>query len=642
MRHQSLLPVLALANVVHGTAPATGQQVSPPEADHLEARGFVDDIWNGLKSGGGCAVCETVVTLMKGLAILGDGSLVSVVQALCNISNAQEADVCDGAIAREGPIIAKALRKMTVGSRASKELCTTLLGACAYPAVTPWDVPFPSPKPKRQRPPPSGKKPLKIVHYSDIHVDTSYMPGSSTDCKKPICCRPYTSADEPGKSTSPAGPYGNHKCDVPISLEQSMYEAINKVAPDAAFTIFTGDIVEHAVWNTTQSTNVDSIERAYSAMNKSLRLVYGTAGNHEAHPADGFQPNAIGQATQWVYSLLSKQWSYWIDSAAAENAAELGAYSVKYDVEAKLRVISLNTNLYYRNNFWLYYNMEDRDPNLQFKWLVKELDAAEQAGDNVYIIGHMPFGDRGALHDGSNYLDQIVNRYSSTIAAMFFGHTHVDQFEVSYSDYKSRTAANALAVSYIAPSLTPTAGMPSFRVYEVDPDTFGVLDATTYIADMEKEAFQTSGPVWTKLYSAKEAYGKALSPPVTDARSELAPAFWHMVTEAFEADDGLFDAYVSRKSRGWNAATCRDACKAEEICQLRAGRAQDNCYKPAFGFHLQKRDFSAARGEHDECDEPVTPLVVGALVTNGRYLKQFEVMAREEMARAGNETAVSV
>lgn len=145
---------------------------------------------------------------MKGLAILGDGSLVSVVQALCNISNvrpvgsishyslrpadrlqAQEADVCDGAIAREGPIIAKALRKMTVGSRASKELCTTLLGACAYPAVTPWDVPFPSPKPKRQRPPPSGKKPLKIVHYSDIHVDTSYMPGSSTDCKKPICCR---------------------------------------------------------------------------------------------------------------------------------------------------------------------------------------------------------------------------------------------------------------------------------------------------------------------------------------------------------------------------------------------------------------------------------------------------------------------
>lgn len=34
-----------------------------------------------------------------------------------------------------------------------------------------------------------------------------------------------------------------------------MYDAINKVAPDAAFTIFTGDIVEHAVWNTSKSTN---------------------------------------------------------------------------------------------------------------------------------------------------------------------------------------------------------------------------------------------------------------------------------------------------------------------------------------------------------------------------------------------------
>ena len=37
-----------------------------------------------------------------------------------------------------------------------------------------------------------------------------------------------------------------------------MYAAIKDMFPDAAFSIFTGDIVEHAVWNTSQPTNIQS------------------------------------------------------------------------------------------------------------------------------------------------------------------------------------------------------------------------------------------------------------------------------------------------------------------------------------------------------------------------------------------------
>lgn len=32
-----------------------------------------------------------------------------------------------------------------------------------------------------------------------------------------------------------------------------MYKAINEIVPDAAFSIFTGDIIDHAVWNTSRS-----------------------------------------------------------------------------------------------------------------------------------------------------------------------------------------------------------------------------------------------------------------------------------------------------------------------------------------------------------------------------------------------------
>lgn len=77
--------------------------------------------------------------------------------------------------------------------------------------------------------------------------------------------------------------------------------------------------------------------------------------------------------------------------------------------------------MYYKENFWLYEATMETDPSGQLAWLVTELQAAEDAGERVYIIGHMPMGAGDALYDGSNYFDQIVNRYEATIAALFFG-----------------------------------------------------------------------------------------------------------------------------------------------------------------------------------------------------------------------------
>ena len=42
-----------------------------------------------------------------------------------------------------------------------------------------------------------------------------------------------------------------------------MYKAINSLVPDAAFTLFTGDIVDHAIWKTTQAYNTDTSQSAH-------------------------------------------------------------------------------------------------------------------------------------------------------------------------------------------------------------------------------------------------------------------------------------------------------------------------------------------------------------------------------------------
>ncbi|OAA36240.1 Sphingomyelin phosphodiesterase [Metarhizium rileyi] len=640
MRPASLLSLLALGPVAQAAAAVPSQeprdlfardfellnsrdleQLSPRDVELLTRalveRGLLDDIWEKFKNAATCSGGELLLGALKVLAFFGDEAFVKVVQGICKLAKVQPDDVCDGAVALEGPIIAADIRKMSVGSRTSKAFCTTLLGVCGYPDVQTWDIAYPSAQPAGGRPEPSGKEPIKIVHYSDIHID-------------PL---PYTKDQQPGNTKFPAGPNGDHMCDVPFTLERSMYEAINSIVPDAAFTIFTGDIVDHAIWNTSQPYNTNLIQHAYDTMNSSLELVYGTAGNHEAHPVNAFVPNAIGHDSQWVYDLLSSDWAHWIGESSTAMVEKTGAYSTKYP-KGNLRIISLNTNLYYRHNFWMYQSYNDKDPNGQIAWLINELDAAERANERVYIMGHMPLGEPDAFRDGSNYLDQVFKRYQHTIAAMFFGHTHVDHFEVSYGDYAHRSAENAFMTSYIAPSLTPTSGMPSFRVYNVDPDTFAVLDHTTYMADMTNPSFQST-PVWTKLYSAKESYGPLVSPPLTDPRAELTPSFWHNVTVAFENNDAAFNDYIARKSRGWQPATCTGDCKTNEICQLRAGRSQDNCWKPKPGVNLTKRSsVQDERGEHDECGVPISLKTLSTVGTDEAALKQLKRIMDDVIAEA--------
>lgn len=552
----------------------------------------------------------------------------------------EDADVCEGAIGLEGPILAHDLREMTIGSHTAQLFCGTIFGLCDYPPVTPYTVSFPSAKPTdASRPGPSGETPIKVVHYSDIHVDLSYEVGANYNCTKNICCRPYTTDDAPGNTDFPAGEYGNTMCDSPRSLEESMYAAIKQFAPDAAFALFTGDVVEGAVWLVNQTEVTNDLNDAYSLMTGLGMPVYGVVGNHDAAPVNSFPPAAVDTtiSSQWVYDTLSADWTTWIGSAGAAFADDYGAYSVKQS-NSNLRIISFNTNLYYKQNFWLYEEPMETDPSGQLAWLVTELTAAENAGERVWLIGHMPMGSGDAFHDASNYFNQLTTRFSATIAAQFYGHTHKDEFQISYSDYAARTAANAIGVSYIAPALTPTSGNPTFRVYSIDPVTFGVLDYTTYIANVSEPRFQTS-PQWQKYYSVKETYGTQVSPPLS-ATAELTPAFWHNVTALFESDDAVFQEYNARKSRGYDVEACTGDCKTDEICQLRAAESQYNCVAIEPGVNFKKRDVQDAL-HTDECDGSAGAKILGALTKDIGVLERVleEQLGAAFLSESVNGTA---
>ncbi|TQV93524.1 sphingomyelin phosphodiesterase [Cordyceps javanica] len=635
MHAANLLQLLAAAAPV-----ATAiQDSSQPLASRAELRALersihqretVQNVWDAINGAASCGGCQSILAMLKGVSAFGEEPFIKIAQAICKVGKVQDPDVCDGVISRQGHAVARVISELSLYGRTSKLFCSAVLGLCDMPDPMPMKLKFPKKKKETRRPPPSGKKPLKVVHISDLHIDYAYLPGSNTQCSKPICCSPYGPEDDPGVTKNPAGPFGDHKCDSPVDLEDSMYKAIREFVPDAAFAIFTGDIVDHKIWNNSALINEHDIRNSMTLMDRHFNTVYSTVGNHEMYPVNLITSTKHDKvpkhSSRHLYRQLVYWWLKWTGKESEKDILAGGAYATQYpnETDSKLRVISVNTNLYYRQNFEAYHEKMEEDPNDQFKWLVEKLDEAEKAGERAYIIGHMPMGDMDALHDPSDTFDRIVKRYDDTIAAMFFGHTHVDHFQLHYADYASRDAAGALAVSYIAPSLTPTSGMPSFRVYDVDPDTFSVLDVVQYAADMDDPAYQTTGPVWTKYYSARETYGALPGVDAGDVGAELTPAFWHNVTAAFERDEAAFAAFVARKSRGWNPQPCTGECRTNELCAVRGGRARDNCYKPKPGLNLSKRSL-VGNNAHDDCGgDSAAALVLGQLTTNKEALEKLK------------------
>jgi len=251
-------------------------------------------------------------------------------------------------------------------------------------------------------------------------------------------------------------------------------------------------------------------------------------------------------------------------------------------------------------------------------------------------------GSSDAFHDQSEYFDQIIQRFDATIAAVFFGHTHKDEFEIAYSDYTNQNFSTATMVGYIAPALTPTSGNPTFRVYSVDPETFGILDFSVYYANLSSPTYQ-DGPTWELLYSVKEAYGSLLPYPVTDSTSELTPAFWHNVTTLFEDNDDVFQAYYNRKSRDYSDTTCDSDCKTAELCALRAMQSQYNCgtVSPGINFKREEHDHSHAKRtstasgiaiQRSDCDGSAIAPILSAMTTT--YVDDFRA---DLVARMGSD-----
>lgn len=527
-----------------------------------------------------CPLCKTLFTILD-IALLSDTNKERVAHAVgqaCIHLRLAEEHVCREIIELFRDDFITTLQKSILWP---SEACAVLVGPnCGhFDIFAPWNITLPGvPKPPVIPPvPPKPSAPQsRVLFLTDIHWDREYAEGSIADCKEPLCCR--NTSGQPSWKRRGAGYWGTYsKCDLPLRTVANLLENVAKDGP-WDWVYWTGDIPAHNVWSQTRQQQLEELTTISRLIHKHLGpniTVYPAVGNHESTPVNSFPPPFIhgNRSSHWLYGTMAEEWAPWLPAQALETIRRAGFYTVQ--IQPGLRLVSLNMNFCARENYWLMVN--STDPADQLQWLVHILQESENKGEKVHIIGHIPPGLCLASWSWNYY--HIVNRYEGTITGQFFGHTHVDEFQMFYDE---DTMSRPLSVAYIAPSVTTYVNLnPGYRVYYVDGNYPGssrfVVDHETYILNLTEangkiNPASPSAPVgpdphpkWTLLYRASKAYGL----------TSLFPADWDGLIKTFLRDDRYFQTYWYLLHKGHVSEPCKDTCKTGAICFLRSGRYQE-------------------------------------------------------------------
>ncbi|RUP52332.1 Metallo-dependent phosphatase-like protein [Jimgerdemannia flammicorona] len=579
-------------------------------ADFAIAEHNLNSINNSTDNSISCSMCKAVVKPLRKLMFSNSSQSLALFTGviLCKLFRINSPNVCEHIVPIFGPWA------FTVLSHTFFEVdhICGLVGSCPKQNSNfdEWEVTLPA---KHTEPDPDGNQvetqqsdgedeedAMYVMHLSDWHHDPEYREGYEADCDEPLCCR--VPPANPTAVKRSAGKWGDFQCDSPRVLLMNMLEYIPTVVPRVDLVVMTGDQPPHDIWletvdsmlNVTRTTARDLGGTFYNHLNHIK--VFPTIGNHDAIPANSFPTSRTQDApsSQWVYDELAEQWSVWLPNTTTESLRTRGGYSAI--ASPGLKIISLNTNFFYRLNWWMLMRPRDEpDPEGTLGWLVNELQQAENDGDKVFIIGHMSPIHLDADHVLGMQFARVVARYHDIIAGQFYGHSHFDEFQIFYDVEKQRRDnspnPDPINMAYLGPSVTPFTKLnPAFRVYKYSRKTHRLLNHYTYSFDLEEANKPGNEPQWYLLYDAKTAYGL----------KDLNPTTWHDLTtdflvprnvipdqQTFSTDgsqptDPLHKyATFSTRNPAYHFPNCikkgssfgEASCRKRAVCQLRGGKS---------------------------------------------------------------------
>ncbi len=318
-----------------------------------------------------CTKCKAALSVGKTVAQYAPESVPGLLVKLCETfqfgSNATCVD--NYAAGSFGAIWTQVLALADVTGLDGQYICNDLSSKfCPAPTTSSLNMTglFPKPKPKHARAPKASGNRVKVLHLSDFHLDPRYSASSEANCSSGLCCRAnvHSAGSIAGQVAVPAPLYGWFKCDTPYYLGLAALQAIAPLTgthgnSSVAWTIYTGDLVSHDSQNQLSRAYTEYAETSVYDLFKEYigSPVFPVLGNHDSNPeaidAPHSFPGSLGtKQFSWNYNHVSALWEHngWINSTTANEARlHYAAYSVLN--QYGLRIITLNTDFWYKSNF---------------------------------------------------------------------------------------------------------------------------------------------------------------------------------------------------------------------------------------------------------------------------------------------------
>lgn len=369
------------------------------------------------------------------------------------------------------------------------------LFGCGGASVVPTSTPTPAPTTY-----------YPIITISDLHFNPLFDPSLFPQLVSAAPSQ-WASIYATSKVTAPS----RGGTDTNYPLLAYTLTSLKQNAKSSPVVLFTGDLLGHYIPqtycailyspNTPPSTcpsdNSSQIQHfinnTFTFVAIQIRAAVGNApviyapGNIDTY-SGGYGPDAnfLSQNESTVYGKFLN--SLGDEAAFANTFDSYGYYSVQ-PLGSKLLIIALNSNLF------VYGSPSYGHATAEISWLDQQLQAAQKAGQKVWILMHVPPGANAqeivlaaplpkdvnaALFEDeaedmwewdpglqSSFVN-ILNQYPGVVTMMLAGHTHMDEFRILDS------AGDVLEQ---LPSISPCFGNnPAYKILTVTQNSFVPVD----------------------------------------------------------------------------------------------------------------------------------------------------------------------